>query len=126
MVIPATGYQNRQVEVADQFGAEAAERVGEIARWDEEGESSVMWVQTGQRGLWINGGVILQIRPASRLLAPLIKADIDGRIPESLRRVAIGSREQPSLALRVPRRHLNAAYVSIFGQHCCLASIGSD
>lgn len=97
IVILATGYQNRQVEVADQFGAEVAERVGEIARWDEEGEWSAMWGQTGQRGLWINGGAILQIRPASRLLALLIKADIDGRIPVSLRRVARSSREQPIL-----------------------------
>lgn len=86
IVILATGYQNRKVEVADQFGADVAERVGEIARWDEEGEWSTMWGQTGQRGLWINGGAILQIRPATRLLALLIKADIDGCIPESFRR----------------------------------------
>lgn len=86
IVILATGYQNRQVEVADQFGAEVAERVGEIARWDEEGEWSAMWGQTGQRGLWINGGAILQIRPATRLMALLVKADLDGRIPESFRR----------------------------------------
>jgi cation diffusion facilitator CzcD-associated flavoprotein CzcO len=86
MVVLATGYQNRVVEVADQFGVDVAERVGEIARWDEEGEWSAVWGQTGQRGLWINGGAILQIRPGSRLLAHLIKADIDGRIPNSFRR----------------------------------------
>jgi cation diffusion facilitator CzcD-associated flavoprotein CzcO len=91
MVVLATGYQNRKVEVADQFGAEVADRVGEIARWDAEGEWSTMWGQTGQRGLWVNGGAILQIRPGSRLLALLIKADIDGRIPDSFRRPAKNS-----------------------------------
>lgn len=96
MVILATGYQNRKVEVAEQFGADVAERVGEIARWDEEGEWSTMWGQTGQRGLWVNGGAILQIRSGSRLLALLIRADIDGRIPDSFRRPPRNSDARPA------------------------------
>jgi putative flavoprotein involved in K+ transport len=96
MVVLATGYQNRVVEVADQFGVEVAQRVGEIARWDEEGEWSTMWGQTGQRGLWINGGAILHIRPGSRLLALLIRADIDGRIPDSFRRPPRNSDARPA------------------------------
>jgi hypothetical protein len=96
MVVLATGYQNRKAEVADQFGTEVAERVGEIARWDEEGEWSAMWGQTGQRGLWINGGAILEVRPNSRLLALLIKADIDGQIPDSFRRPPKNSDARPA------------------------------
>ncbi|MGN7860907.1 NAD(P)-binding domain-containing protein [Microbacterium sp. 22303] len=86
IVILATGYLNRKVEVADQFGEEIADRVGEIARLDSEGEWSTMWGQSGQPGLWINGGGINQIRPGSKLLALLIKADLDGSIPAGFRR----------------------------------------
>jgi hypothetical protein len=86
LVILATGYQNRQVEIAEQFGEEVAERVGPIARLDDEGEWAAMWCQSGQPGLWITGGGINQIRPGCRVLALLVKADIDGRIPGSFRR----------------------------------------
>jgi lysine/ornithine N-monooxygenase len=94
LVVLATGYQNRKVEVADQFGKEVAERVGDIARLDEEGEWANMWGQTGQRGLWINGGGINQIRPGSERLALLIKADLAGLIPDSFRRPAKDSNDR--------------------------------
>ncbi|MFC9835532.1 flavin-containing monooxygenase [Rhodococcus sp. NPDC127530] len=86
LVVLATGYQNRKVEVAEQFGEDVAERVGDIARLDDEGEWANMWRQTAQRGLWFNGGGINQVRPGSRTLALLIKADLEDLIPESLRR----------------------------------------
>ena len=95
LVILATGYQNRQVEIAEQFGEEVAERVGPVARLDEEGEWAAMWGQSGQRGLWITGGGINQIRPGSKILSLLVKADIDGRIPESFRRPPKNSAAQP-------------------------------
>ena len=86
LIVLATGYQNRRTEVADAFGEEIADRVGDIARLDAEGEWANMWSQTGQRGLWFNGGGINQMRPGSARLALLIKADLDGSIPESLRK----------------------------------------
>ncbi len=86
LIVLATGYQNRKTEVAESFGSEVAERVGDIARLDEEGEWANMWSQTGQRGLWFNGGGINQMRPGSERLALLIKADLDGLIPDSFRK----------------------------------------
>ena len=86
LVVLATGYQSRRSEVVEAFGHEVADRVGEIARLDEEGEWANMWSQTGQRGLWFNGGGINQMRPGSARLALLIKADLDGAIPEAFRR----------------------------------------
>lgn len=86
LIVLATGYQNRKSEVADAFGAEIAERVGDIARLDGEGEWANMWSQTGQRGLWFNGGGINQMRPGSARVALLIKADLDGSIPDTFRK----------------------------------------
>jgi cation diffusion facilitator CzcD-associated flavoprotein CzcO len=86
IVVLATGYQSRKSEVAAAFGQEVAERVGEIARLDAEGEWANMWCQTAQRGLWFNGGGINQMRAGSERLALLIKADLDGLIPEQRRR----------------------------------------
>lgn len=87
LVVLATGYQNRKVEVAEWFGDDVAERVGDIATLDAEGEWANIWGQTGQRGLWLNGGGINQIRPGSKRLALLVKADLDGLISERLRRL---------------------------------------
>jgi cation diffusion facilitator CzcD-associated flavoprotein CzcO len=88
LIVLATGFQNRRVEVAEQFGEDVAERIGEIARLDAEGEWANMWSQTKQPGLWFNGGGINQVRPGSERLALLIKADLDGSIPERFRRSA--------------------------------------
>lgn len=89
IVVLATGYDSRKAEVVDAFGADVAERVGEIARLDSEGEWANMWGQTAQRGLWFNGGGINQMRPGSHRLALLIKADLDGLIPDNRRRQPI-------------------------------------
>ena len=86
IVILATGYQSRRSEVAEIFGDEVAAHVGEIARLDVDGEWASMWAQTGQRGLWFNGGGINQMRPGSARLALLIKADLEGLIGEAFRR----------------------------------------
>ena len=94
LIVLATGYQNRKTEVAEAFGKDVAERVGDIARLDAEGEWAGMWCQTGQRGLWFNGGGINQMRPGSERLALLIKADLDGSIPETFRKRA-KARNQP-------------------------------
>lgn len=97
LVVLATGYQSRRSEVADAFGEEVADRIGEIARLDGEGEWANMWSQTGQRGLWFNGGGINQMRPGSERLALLIKADLDGAIPEAFRRRATNAKAERTL-----------------------------
>ncbi|KIW38536.1 uncharacterized protein PV06_09492 [Exophiala oligosperma] len=87
LVVLATGYQNRKAEVAEQFGCEIAEKVGDIGTLqDNDGEWTNIWGQTRQRGLWFNGGGINQVRPGSKRLALLIKADLDGLITEEFRR----------------------------------------
>lgn len=86
LIVLATGFQNRKAEVADWLGQEVAERVGPVAALDDEGEWANIWSQTGQRGLWFNGGGINQVRPGSRRLALLVKADLDGLIPDRFRR----------------------------------------
>ena len=91
IVVLATGYQSRKTEVADFFGPEVAAQVGEIARLAADGEWANLWGQTAQRGLWFNGGGINQMRPNSACLALLIKADLDGLIPEHLRRDQTGT-----------------------------------
>jgi putative flavoprotein involved in K+ transport len=89
LVVLATGYQNRSAEVAEWFGEQVAQRVGEIARLDAEGEWANLWGQTAQPGLWFNGGGINQVRPGSHRLALLIKADLDGSIPDRFRRANV-------------------------------------
>jgi putative flavoprotein involved in K+ transport len=84
LIVLATGYQNRSVEVADWFGQAVADRVGPIAGLDQEGEWANVWRQTAQRGLWFNGGGINQVRPGSRVLALLVKASLEGMIPPRL------------------------------------------
>lgn len=99
IVVLATGYQSRRSEVVDAFGEEVAAKVGEIARLDGEGEWASMWGQTGQRGLWFNGGGINQMRPGSARLALLVKADLDGRIPEHRRRTPCNAQKSQDLVL---------------------------
>lgn len=96
IVILATGYEGRKSEVVDLFGPEVAEKVGEIARLDAEGEWANIWSQTGQRGLWFNGGGINQMRPGSERLALLIKADLAGLIPDDYRRLPRNSSDKPA------------------------------
>lgn len=98
MIILATGYQSRKSEIEDLFGDKVADRVGEIARLDDEGEWANIWSQTGQRGLWFNGGGINQMRPGSERLALLIKADLDGLIPEGFRRPGRNTGQTASFA----------------------------
>lgn len=94
LVVLATGYESRISEVADMFGADVAARVGEVARLDPEGEWASMWSQSGQPGLWFNGGGINQMRPGSERLALLIKADLDGYITPDFRRPGKNSSEK--------------------------------
>lgn len=101
IIVLATGYQSRKAEVVDAFGEDVAERVGEIARLDSEGEWANVWSQTRQRGLWFNGGGINQMRPGSERLALLIKADLDGLIPDECRRGASIPAAQPIDAVTV-------------------------
>ncbi len=94
LIVLATGYQNRRTEVAGWFGEQIADRIGDIARLDAEGEWANVWSQTAQRGLWLNAGGINQVRPGSKVLALLIKADLDGLISSALRRSSTAPRAE--------------------------------
>lgn len=91
LVVLATGYENRRTQVEHWFGREVAERVGDVARLDAHGEWANIWSQTPQPGLWFNAGGINQVRPGSKILALLIKAELDGAIPPALRRAQTAS-----------------------------------
>lgn len=86
LLVCATGYESRTGEFSEQFGQEVAAKLGEVGVLDETGEWRGFWGQSGQRGLWLNGGGINIARPQSERVALLIKADLDGTIPDSFRR----------------------------------------
>jgi cation diffusion facilitator CzcD-associated flavoprotein CzcO len=81
LIVVATGYQNMQESVRALFGDGAADRVGPIWGFDEEGEVRAMWKRTGQPGLWIAGGSLQQCRPYSKYLALQIKGRQAGLVP---------------------------------------------
>jgi cation diffusion facilitator CzcD-associated flavoprotein CzcO len=82
----ATGYEGRRMEITEQFGKKVAAKLGEVGVLDEMGEWRGFWGQSGQRGLWLNGAGINSARPQSERVALLVKADLEGAIPDSFRR----------------------------------------
>jgi len=88
LVVMATGYHNRRHDIARHFGTDVADRVGDIAVFeaDGDGEWANLYGQTAQRNLWMMGGGILQVRQNAPRTAMLIQADLKGLIPDSYRR----------------------------------------
>lgn len=77
-VILATGYAPQEVEVAQLFGDEVAQRVGAIWGYGEDGELRNTWIATAQEGLWFLGGGIPQARAHSRFVALQLKTRLLG------------------------------------------------
>ncbi|KAI1609683.1 dimethylaniline monooxygenase (N-oxide forming) [Exophiala viscosa] len=73
-IIFATGYQNMRTQAREIFGAEVADRVGDIWGFDAEGEFRTIWQKTGHPGFWFMGGNLALCRYYSRMLALQIKA----------------------------------------------------
>lgn len=81
-IVLATGYLNQRHEVEDFFGTDVAQRVGRIGGFDEVGEMRNLFKPTAQRALWFTGSGIAHGRQLVRHLAAMIKADLEGHVPE--------------------------------------------
>ena len=75
LAVLATGYRGPDHLLGALFGAEIAQRVGQVWGFDHaRQELANMWVRTPQDGLWFTGGSFSQCRMYSRYLAVQIKA----------------------------------------------------
>lgn len=81
VVVLATGFKNMQENIRQIFGDEVAEKVGKVWGFDENYQMRNMWRRTGQKGLWITGGALLDSRLFSRFMTLEIKADLEGILP---------------------------------------------
>jgi cation diffusion facilitator CzcD-associated flavoprotein CzcO len=81
VVVLATGFKNMQENLRMIFGDAIAGKVGEVWGFDENYQMRGMWRRTGQEGLWITGGAILDSRIFSRFMALEIKAELEGILP---------------------------------------------
>jgi hypothetical protein len=63
------------------LGDDVANRVGPIWGHNDEGFMNGMWNRTGQPGLWLMGGALMESRLWSRFLALQLKADLEGMAP---------------------------------------------
>jgi len=81
LVVLATGYENQQASIGRFLGDEVADRVGPVWGHDDEGFMNGMWKRTGQPGLWLMGGALMEGRLWSRFLALQIRADLLGMLP---------------------------------------------
>ncbi len=82
IIVLATGYQPLQEGVRALFGDEVANRVGPIWGIGEDGELCAMYARTGQPGLYVAGGGLPGARAYSHYTALLIKAEIEGLLPD--------------------------------------------
>jgi cation diffusion facilitator CzcD-associated flavoprotein CzcO len=78
LVVLATGYENQQDSIRRLLGDEIAGRVGPVWGHNDEGFMNGMWTRTGQPGLWLMGGALMEGRLWSRFLALQIKATLAG------------------------------------------------
>jgi len=81
LVVLATGFKNMQENIRALFGDAIADKVGKVWGFDENYQMRAMWRRTGQEGLWITGGALLDSRIFSRFMALEIKADLEGILP---------------------------------------------
>ena len=81
-VVLATGYSNQQRAVERLLGSEVADKIGPVWGLNEHGFVRNMWNRTAQPGLWLMGGSLIDARLNSRFLALLIRADLEGILPE--------------------------------------------
>jgi cation diffusion facilitator CzcD-associated flavoprotein CzcO len=82
IIILATGYKPLQEAVRQMFGDQVADRVGPIWGIGSDGELCSMYARTGQHGFFVSGGGLPGARAYSHYTALLIKAALQGLIPE--------------------------------------------
>lgn len=74
LVVLATGFEGHEHTVRTLFGADVADKVGQIWGFDPlKQELANMWTRTPQRGLWFTGGAFSLCRAHSKHLALQIK-----------------------------------------------------
>ncbi len=83
IVVLATGFQNMQENIRAMFGVAVADNVGKVWDFDDDYQMRAMWRRTGQKGLWITGGSLLDSRIFSKFMTLEIKAELEGLLPES-------------------------------------------
>ena len=82
VLVLATGFQKMQENIRAMFGDVVAEKVGKVWGFDEDYQMRAMWRRTGQEGLWITGGSLLDSRIFSRFMTLEIKAALEGLLPD--------------------------------------------
>ncbi|WP_280295698.1 flavin-containing monooxygenase [Nocardia abscessus] len=82
-VILATGYMNQRYETEALFGAEIADKVGDIGGFDEVGELRNTYKPTAQTGLWFTSSGLASGRQLAPHMAAMIKGALDGHVPEN-------------------------------------------
>lgn len=80
VVVLSTGYSSFTDFIAEFFGLEVAQRVGEVWGLDPSGELRNMWTSTAQPGLYIAGGPLTMCRFYSTALALRLKAALTGAV----------------------------------------------
>jgi cation diffusion facilitator CzcD-associated flavoprotein CzcO len=81
LVVLATGYEDQRDSIRRFLGEQVADRIGPIWGHDDEGFMNGMWNRTGQPGLWLMGGALMEGRLWSRFLAVALKATLEGLLP---------------------------------------------
>jgi cation diffusion facilitator CzcD-associated flavoprotein CzcO len=84
IIVLATGYKPLQEAVRQMFGDQVADRVGPIWGIGSDGELCGMYGRTAQDGFHASGGGLPGARAYSHYTALLIKAALEGLIPERL------------------------------------------
>jgi len=79
-IVFATGYANMRSQTRAIFGADVADRIGDIWGFDDEGEMRTIWRKTGHPNFWVHGGNLAFCRYYSRLLALQIKGLEEGLV----------------------------------------------
>ncbi len=81
IVVLATGYRNMKDTARKIFGDTVADKLNPIWGYDEEGETKVIWRQSGHEHFWYMGGNLALSRYYSKRLALQIVGSEMGYIP---------------------------------------------
>lgn len=104
-VVFATAYRPLAEGVRRLFGDEVADKLGPIWGFGNDGELNNILKPTVQPGLWILEGSLPMARWHSPLMALIVKAELDGIVPESFK-----AQGHPSRTPSVPVPALASAF----------------
>jgi len=84
-VVFATAYKPLEDGVRKLFGDDIADKLGQVWGFGNDGELNNVLKPTAQPGFWILEGSLPMARWHSPLMALLVKAEIDGIVPEAFK-----------------------------------------